>query len=59
MTIQEAAELAQWTIYRATFCDGASGGVASGTSSRHKYFLDSVNGLDLFLVILFLTKLIC
>ncbi|URE09988.1 hypothetical protein MUK42_21681 [Musa troglodytarum] len=26
---KEAAELAPWTIYRATFCDGASGGVAS------------------------------
>nr|POF18442.1 proteasome subunit beta type-5-a [Quercus suber] len=29
ISIEEAAELARWSIYHATFCDGASGGVAS------------------------------
>lgn len=31
MSIEEAAELARRSIYHATFRDGASGGVASGT----------------------------
>lgn len=33
MSIEEAAELARRSIYHATFRDGASGGVASGTLS--------------------------
>lgn len=33
MSIEEAAELARRAIYHATFRDGASGGVASGTFS--------------------------
>ncbi|GJW58867.1 proteasome subunit beta type-5 [Tanacetum coccineum] len=33
MTVNEAAELARRSIYHATFCDGASGGVASSTLS--------------------------
>lgn len=32
MSIEEAAELARRAIYHATFRDGASGGVASGTT---------------------------
>lgn len=32
MSVEEAAELATRSIYHATFRDGASGGVASGTS---------------------------
>lgn len=31
MSVEEAAELARRAIYHATFRDGASGGVASGT----------------------------
>jgi 20S proteasome alpha/beta subunit len=31
MSIEEAAELGRRAIYHATFRDGASGGVASGT----------------------------
>lgn len=31
MSVDEAAELARRAIYHATFRDGASGGVASGT----------------------------
>lgn len=33
MSVEEAAELARRSIYHATFRDGASGGVASGTYS--------------------------
>ena len=33
MPIEEAAELARRSIYHATFRDGASGGVGSGTLS--------------------------
>lgn len=41
MPVEEAAELARRAIYHATFRDGASGGVASGTSSLpHSLFLN-------------------
>lgn len=33
LSVEEAAELARRAIYHATFRDGASGGVASGTLS--------------------------
>ena len=38
MSIEEAAELARRSIYHATFRDGASGGVASGTLSFFFFF---------------------
>ena len=44
MSIEEAAELARRAIYHATFRDGASGGVASGTlflKSKKKKFPQS------------------
>lgn len=37
MSVEEAAELARRAIYHATFRDGASGGVASGTLSFSIY----------------------
>ena len=43
MSIDEAAELARRAIYHATFRDGASGGVASGTISLSLSTFSHVN----------------
>lgn len=49
MSIEEAAELARRSIYHATFRDGASGGVASGTLSLDFYFLFHLGFIFIFL----------
>lgn len=52
MSVEEAAELARRSIYHATFRDGASGGVASGTPSLSLCFCRYILFFFFFIIII-------